>query len=108
VQSLNANGDGSRVITAARRVRTSGEFWVGSATGDRSGWGSVSAAGRAGSTSADARSGTLESLHGGRTGPVAARKGGFVVKTIMGWIDRIVSKLARRKINKDEGRSGTR
>ena len=30
------------------------------------------------------------------------------MKTIMGWIDRIVSKLAQRKVNKDEGRSGTR
>ena len=35
-------------------------------------------------------------------------KGGLVVKTIMGWIDRIVSKLARRKVNKDEGRPGSR
>jgi hypothetical protein len=30
------------------------------------------------------------------------------MKTIMGWIDRIVSKLAHRKVNKDEGRSGSR
>ena len=26
------------------------------------------------------------------------------MKTIMGWIDKIVSSLARRKVNKDEGR----
>jgi len=25
------------------------------------------------------------------------------VKTVMGWIDRIVSKLARRKVDRDEG-----
>ena len=29
------------------------------------------------------------------------------MKTVMGWIDKIVSSLARRKVNKDEGRSGT-
>ncbi len=28
------------------------------------------------------------------------------MKTIMGWIDNIVSSLARRKVNKDEGRPG--
>ena len=28
------------------------------------------------------------------------------MKTIMGWIDKIVSSLARRKVNKNEGRSG--
>ena len=26
------------------------------------------------------------------------------MKTVMGWIDKIVSSLARRKVNKDEGR----
>jgi len=26
----------------------------------------------------------------------------------MGWLDRIVSSLARRKVNKDEGRSNSR
>jgi len=26
------------------------------------------------------------------------------VKTVMGWIDKIVSKLARRKVDRDEGR----
>ncbi len=26
------------------------------------------------------------------------------MKTVMGWIDKIVSKLARRKVDKDEGR----
>jgi hypothetical protein len=25
------------------------------------------------------------------------------MKTVMGWIDKIVSSLARRKVNKDEG-----
>ena len=25
------------------------------------------------------------------------------MKTIMGWIDKVVSSLARRKVNKDEG-----
>jgi hypothetical protein len=28
------------------------------------------------------------------------------MKTVMGWIDKIVSSLARRKVNKNEGRSG--
>ena len=28
------------------------------------------------------------------------------MKTIMSWIDKIVSSLARRKVNKNEGRSG--
>ena len=27
------------------------------------------------------------------------------MKTIMGWIDKVVSSLARRKVNKDEGRN---
>jgi hypothetical protein len=27
------------------------------------------------------------------------------MKTVMGWIDKIVSSLARRKVNKNEGRS---
>jgi len=26
------------------------------------------------------------------------------VKTVMGWIDKIVAKLARRKVDRDEGR----
>jgi hypothetical protein len=26
------------------------------------------------------------------------------MKTVMGWIDKIVSKLARRKVDRDEGR----
>lgn len=26
------------------------------------------------------------------------------MKTVMGWIDKIVSKLAKRKVDKDEGR----
>jgi len=26
------------------------------------------------------------------------------MKTVMGWIDRIVATLARRKVDKDEGR----
>ena len=26
------------------------------------------------------------------------------MKTVMGWIDKIVSSLARRKVNKNEGR----
>ena len=26
------------------------------------------------------------------------------MKTVMGWIDKIVSSLAKRKVNKDEGR----
>ena len=30
------------------------------------------------------------------------------MKTVMGWLDRIVSSLARRKVNKDEGRSSSR
>jgi hypothetical protein len=30
------------------------------------------------------------------------------MKTVMGWLDRIVSSLARRKVNKDEGRSKSR
>jgi hypothetical protein len=30
------------------------------------------------------------------------------VKTVMGWIDKLVSSLARRKVNKDEGRSNPR
>jgi len=28
------------------------------------------------------------------------------MKTVMGWIDKIVSSLAKRKVNKNEGRSG--
>jgi hypothetical protein len=37
------------------------------------------------------------------------RKGrGIQMKTVMGWIDKIVSSLARRKVNKDEGRTGGR
>jgi len=27
------------------------------------------------------------------------------MKTVMGWIDKIVSSLARRKVNKNEGRT---
>ena len=30
------------------------------------------------------------------------------MKTVMGWLDRIASSLARRKVNKDEGRSNSR
>ena len=30
------------------------------------------------------------------------------MKTVMGWIDKIVSSLAKRKVNKDEGRSNPR
>ena len=30
------------------------------------------------------------------------------MKTVMGWIDKIVSSLARRKVNKDEGRPADR
>ena len=30
------------------------------------------------------------------------------MKTVMGWIDKIVSSLARRTVNKNEGRSGGR
>jgi len=30
------------------------------------------------------------------------------MKTVMGWIHKIVSSLARRKVNKDEGRPNTR
>jgi hypothetical protein len=30
------------------------------------------------------------------------------MKTVMGWIDKIVSSLAKRKVNKDEGRSSPR
>jgi len=26
------------------------------------------------------------------------------MKTVMGWIDKIVSRLARRKVDRDEGR----
>ena len=37
--------------------------------------------------------------------PPAARAEGDAVKTVMGWIDRIVSSLAKRKVNKDEGRT---
>jgi len=29
---------------------------------------------------------------------------GNAVKTVMGWIDKIVAKLARRKVDRDEGR----
>jgi len=30
------------------------------------------------------------------------------MKTVMGWIDKIVSSLPRRTVNKNEGRSGGR
>jgi hypothetical protein len=30
------------------------------------------------------------------------------MKTVMGWIDKIVASLAKRKVNKDEGRSNPR
>jgi hypothetical protein len=30
------------------------------------------------------------------------------MKTVMGWIDKIVASLAKRKVNKDEGRSNNR
>jgi hypothetical protein len=33
---------------------------------------------------------------------------GSAMKTVMGWIDKIVSSLARRKVNKDEGHSNSR
>jgi len=33
---------------------------------------------------------------------------GNPMKTVMGWIDKIVSSLARRKVNKNEGRPNTR
>jgi hypothetical protein len=55
--------------------------------------------------------GTLKSIAGWRTHPalhlVCARhrKAGIAMKTVMGWIDKIVSSLARRKVNKNEGRS---
>ena len=39
--------------------------------------------------------------------PVGCSTGreGNAMKTVMGWIDKIVSSLARRKVNKNEGRS---
>jgi hypothetical protein len=37
-----------------------------------------------------------------------AGKGSHTMKTVMGWIDRIVSSLAKRKVNKDEGRPNSR
>ena len=33
---------------------------------------------------------------------------GTAMKTVMGWIDKIVSSLAKRKVNKDEGRANPR
>lgn len=33
-------------------------------------------------------------------------RGIFLMKTVMGWIEKVVSSLARRKVNKDEGRTG--
>jgi len=30
------------------------------------------------------------------------------MKTVMGWIDKIVASLAKRKVNKDEGRQPPR
>jgi hypothetical protein len=36
------------------------------------------------------------------------RRAGLAMKTVMGWIDKIVSSLARRKVNKNEGRPNTR
>jgi hypothetical protein len=32
------------------------------------------------------------------------RQKGEAVKTVMGWLDKIVSALARRKVDKNEGR----
>jgi hypothetical protein len=29
------------------------------------------------------------------------------MKTVMGWVDKIVSSLARRRVNKNEGRPGS-
>jgi hypothetical protein len=29
------------------------------------------------------------------------------MKTVMGWVDKIVSSLARRRVNKNEGRHGS-
>jgi hypothetical protein len=42
--------------------------------------------------------------------PVQGRQAqkGTAMKTVMGWIDKIVSSLAKRKVNKDEGRSNSR
>ena len=36
------------------------------------------------------------------------KKGKPTMKTVMGWIDKIVSSLAKRKVNKNEGRSNPR
>ena len=44
-----------------------------------------------------------EESSGNRTEGQALR-----MKTVMGWIDKIVSSLARRKVNKDEGRPNSR
>ena len=55
------------------------------------------------------RHGTLERwtrFPGAGAAAVGEREGDPEMKTIMGWIDKIVSSLARRKVNKDEGRPG--
>ena len=40
--------------------------------------------------------------------PACNERQGLAMKTVMGWIDKIVSALARRKVNKDEGRPNSR
>ena len=54
------------------------------------------------------RHGTLErwTRSPGAGAAAAGQRGDPKMKTVMGWIDKIVSSLARRKVNKDEGRPG--